>query len=73
MGDQLQAFTEDVRPTKPIQEQDLRLSKNERLPIKKLAWVWGNETEVCKAFKDQIRSGEIKSITMAKEEAAKLW
>ena len=72
-ADQLQAFTEEVRPTKPIQEQDVTLSKNERLLIKKLAWVWGSDTEVCQAFKDQVRSGEIKSITMAKEEAAKLW
>ena len=33
-------YSEDVRPNKPIQEQDLTLSKNERLLIKKLAWVW---------------------------------
>ena len=63
-ADQLQAFTEEVRPTKPIQEQDVTLSKNERLLIKKLAWVWGSDTEVCQAFKDQVRSGEIKSITI---------
>ena len=49
-ADQLQAFTEDVRPTQPIQEKDLTLSKNKRLLIKKLAWVWGSGNEVCQAL-----------------------
>ena len=28
---------------------------------------------MCQAFKDQVRLGEIRSVTKAKEEAAKLW
>ena len=55
------------------QEEDLTISKNERLLIKKLAWVWDSEKDVCQAFKQRVRSGEIRTITKAKDEAAKVW
>ena len=49
------------------------VSKNERLLNKKLAWAWVSESDEATKLREDVQSGNFKSLTSVKTEAAKAW
>ena len=71
---QLSALDADVRPSRALDPAEASLvSKNERLLNKKLAWAWVSESDEATKLREDVQSGNFKSLTSVKTEAAKAW
>ena len=65
-----------LRPEIPIRDDDhlkTIISKPELLKIKKLSWVWSQDAHWATEFKDRVKSGQLSSLTKAKNEALDLY